>query len=47
MGLADERFLVEAGDDDGQERARAVSVAGGTHCHWFTFTAEPLAKYRY
>ena len=28
MGLADDRFLVEAGDDDGQERPGATSVGG-------------------
>ena len=29
MGLADDRFLVEAGDDDGQERAGTLPHVGG------------------
>ena len=41
MGLADDGFLVEAGDDDGQECA-GHTCRGGALCHWRLFTTEPL-----
>ena len=46
MGLADGRFLVEAGDDDGQERPGATSVGGEYACSLVTFATEPLVQFR-